>query len=188
MNIIDIVSKYWPNPKNDIDTTSDQTAQGQAFHDKVIKIAGRLGVNPSDLIRIMHFETKGTMKASETGPGGCVGLIQFCPVAQRALGISGQKLASMSEVEQLDYVEKFFKIWKLPHGADLGTLYMAVLLPIGLNKPVNFVLGAEGDKTKLDSRITKDDVWRQNPAFRVKGKQFFTVGDVKEKIRNQKFY
>ena len=189
MIALDVLAEGWPwTPGKQIDKTSDQSAQGKAFHDKVRQIAARLGVNPSDLIRIMHFETNGEMKASTPGPGGCVGLIQFCPIAQQSLNITGQALAQMTEVEQLDYVEKFFKFWKLPRGADLGTLYMAVLLPIGLNKPNNFVLGVEGDTTLLGSRITRGDVYRDNPSFRVKGKRYFTVGDVRDKIHSTKFY
>lgn len=177
-------------PKDKIDKTSDQSATSKAFRDKVTKISGLLGVSPSDLYRIMHFETAGQMKANTPSPGGkCIGLIQFCPIAQQALNVSKEELAAMTEVEQLDYVYKYFKYWNLPRDSDIGDLYMAVLLPVGLNKPDDFVLGSKGDKSTLNpSYLTKGAVWAENPAFRVPGRTYFTVADVKQKIRTMKFY
>jgi hypothetical protein len=185
-----LIGKDKSDPKKAIDATSDQSATSKAFHDKLAGIAKKLRINASDLIRIMHFETAGTMKANKLSPSGrCIGLIQFCPIAQRSLGVTKAELASMTEVEQLDYVYEFFKYWNLPPGSDVGQLYLAVLMPVALNKKDDFVVGQKDGKTVLAPGLTTGMVYAENSGFDKKPKKgYFTVADVKERIETMKFY
>lgn len=174
--------------KSKINATSDQSATSRAFHDKLIVIANKLGVNPSDLLRVMHLETAGSMRADKENQIGCVGLIQFCYPAWKMLGVSKAQLKAMTEVEQLDYVYQYYKGVNLPPGSGVADMYMATFLPAALNHPDNFVVGELNGTKSLGRDLTTGMVYRDNPGFKVPGRNYFTVGDVREKIRSMKFY
>jgi hypothetical protein len=159
--------------------------QSPEFNDKLNKIGQKLGVDPKDLMRIMQFETGGTMSPSQkSGTSKAVGLIQFMPDTATALGTTTQDLAQMSAVEQLDYVYRFYKMNGVRPGMGVGDLYMLTFMPAAVNKPDDFVLGDAngGDVFGLN----KAKVWQQNPGFgKSQGKSYFTVGDVKSTIERR---
>jgi len=159
--------------------------QSPEFNDKLNKIGQKLGVDPKDLMRIMQFETGGTMSPSQkSGTSKAVGLIEFMPDTATALGTTTQDLAQMSAVEQLDYVYRFYKMNGVRPGMGVGDLYMLTFMPAAVNKPDDFVLGDAngGDVFGLN----KAKVWQQNPGFgKSKGKSYFTVGDVKNTIERR---
>jgi tape measure domain-containing protein len=104
-----------------------------SFATKTKDIANRLGIDPQALMTIMLFESAGTLDpkiqgANVPGQGKGRGLIQFMPNTARGLGTSDDALARMSDVEQLDWVEKYFAQFKGDFGAGkLENLYAAVL-------------------------------------------------------------
>jgi tape measure domain-containing protein len=106
---------------------------GGDFASKTKDIANRLGIDPQALMTIMLFESAGTLDpkiqgANVPGQGKGRGLIQFMPNTARGLGTSDDALARMSDVEQLDWVEKYFAQFKGDFGAGkLENLYAAVL-------------------------------------------------------------
>jgi hypothetical protein len=163
--------------------------QSPEFNEKLNKIGKKLGVDPNDLMKIMKFETGGSMSPSQrAGKGSAVGLIQFMPDTARDLGTTTQDLANMSAVEQLDYVYKFYEINKKRLGItsdlDLGDLYMLTFMPAAIKKPDDFVLGdASGGKV---FGLSKALIWDQNPVFgKSRGKSYFTVGDVRRTIERR---
>jgi peptidoglycan hydrolase-like protein with peptidoglycan-binding domain len=159
--------------------------QSPEFNDKLNKIGQKLGVDPKDLLRIMKFETGGSMSPSQgSGTSSAVGLIQFMPQTARDLGTTTQDLAQMSAVEQLDYVYRFYKMNGVQPGMDVGDLYMLTFMPAAVNKPDDFVLGDANGGNVFGLNKTK--VWQQNPAFgKSQGKSYFTVGDVKSTIERR---
>jgi peptidoglycan hydrolase-like protein with peptidoglycan-binding domain len=113
----------------------------QAFRDKVVQIAERLGSNPNFLLAVMSFETGGTFSPSvlNKAGSGAIGLIQFMPETAKGLGTSTEALANMSAEEQLVFVERHFR----PFKGRLNTIedtYMAVLKPKAVGKGNDFVL------------------------------------------------
>ncbi|MCV6630156.1 MAG: DUF4280 domain-containing protein [Flavobacteriaceae bacterium] len=70
-----------------------------------------------------------------------VGLIQFTGVAAQELGITKQELALMTEIEQLDYVKKYFEIdnrhKKVTNSSEM---YLTIFCPNGLDKDRDYVL------------------------------------------------
>ena len=59
-----------------------------------------------------------------------LGLIQFLETTAASLGTTTSKLANMSEVEQLEYVEKYF----MPYAGKIETIediYMAIMIASG---------------------------------------------------------
>jgi peptidoglycan hydrolase-like protein with peptidoglycan-binding domain len=159
--------------------------QSPEFNTKLNLIAGKLGVDAKDLLRIMKFETGGSMSPSQgAGTSSAVGLIQFMPQTARDLGTTSQDLARMSAVEQLDYVYKFYKMNGVQPGMDVGDLYMMTFMPAAVDKPDDFVLGDANGGTVFG--LNKAKVWQQNPAFgKSQGKSYFTVGDVKSTIERR---
>ncbi|GLK89291.1 transglycosylase SLT domain-containing protein [Pseudomonas turukhanskensis] len=116
------------------------------FRDRVIGMSTTLGVDPNFLMACMAFESGETFSPSikNAAGSGAVGLIQFMPSTAQALGTTSQQLAAMSAVKQLDFVEKYF----LPRAGKLKSLedvYMAILWPVAIGKPLDFVLFDKSD-------------------------------------------
>ena len=106
---------------------------------------------------IMLFESAGTLNPKIQGPnvpgqGRGRGLIQFMPATARGLGTSDVELASMTDIEQLDYVEKYFAQFQGNFGAGkLENLYAAVLAgnPLKVNASDGYTTAREGAKTMM---------------------------------------
>lgn len=111
------------------------------FQDRVKEIGGNLETDPSFLMACMAFESGGTFSPSikNAAGSGAVGLIQFMPTTAQALGTTTQKLAAMSAVKQLDYVEKYFA-GRRGRLKTLEDVYMTILWPAAVGKPLGFVL------------------------------------------------
>ena len=127
------------------------------FVEKVKEIAPRIGVDPNWLMAIMYFESAGTFNPSITNSLGYVGLIQFGASARKTLGVSKAKLQSMSAVEQLDYVEKYFNLYKGKYKTYIDT-YFAVFFPLAIGKPDDWIIQGGG--------LTAKQIYDANPAFR----------------------
>ncbi len=136
-----------------IDTTS------YAFRNRLVEIADELGINPDYLATVISFESGQTFRPDVRNPlSGCVGLIQFCDNAAVAAAKSAglnygpddaqDWLASMSAVEQLEYVKRYFKTeLKGRRNPTLADTYMAVFSPAFIGKPESFVAYQEGQKS-----------------------------------------
>lgn len=142
-----------------------------AFVDRVKDIAARLLIPADWLMIVMNFETAGTFSPSVKNPhSSATGLIQFMEATARELGTSTAALASMSNVQQLDYVEKYMLSRKRQFGTFNGVedVYLAVFYPAAIRKP-------------LDWRFP-DQVYRVNKVFDTQGKGYITKQDVQNKI------
>ena len=132
-----------------------------AFVQAVNELAVRLGVNPAEMLGFMEIETAGTFSPSIDNGLGYVGLIQFGPEARQDLGVTKEQLQSMSRIEQLKWVEKYFmnvnkmagkSVFRPGGGAKASDLYTAVFLPA--------YVGAD------DSTVFPQWAWAGNPALR----------------------
>ncbi|WP_035277965.1 transglycosylase SLT domain-containing protein, partial [Desulforegula conservatrix] len=116
------------------------------FRVKVKEIAERLETDPNWLMAAMAFETAETFSPSiqNAAGSGAVGLIQFMPATARSLGTTTDFLGRMQPEEQLYYVGSYLK----PYKGRLKTLedvYMAILWPAAIGKPLNHVLFKKDD-------------------------------------------
>lgn len=148
----------------------------EAFRAKVIAIAKGLSIDPNWLMAVMAFETgeKFSPGVLNGAGSGAIGLIQFVPSTAAELGTTTQRLARMTAVQQLDYVEKYYKPFS-GRMRNLGDAYMAVFWRAGIGKPDSYVLFTSADTAyeknkKLDrgnkGYITRGDcVVRVNAAF-----------------------
>jgi peptidoglycan hydrolase-like protein with peptidoglycan-binding domain len=143
----------------------------EEFRNKVVKIADNLKMDPNFMMAIMSFESGATFSPKvKNSQSGATGLIQFMSATAKGLGTTIEKLAKMSAVDQLDFVEKHF----LPFKGKLKTIedaYMAVLLPKGVGKGKDFVLFKKGTKA-----------YSQNSGLDLNGDGEITVAEAASKV------
>lgn len=102
------------------------------------------------------------------------GLLQFSPANLRAMGYTVEtfeKLANYEQVEQVVY--KYLK----PYSGRmrcLADIYLAVLFPVAIGKPDNFVL--------QHGKLTAEKVARANPLYDIDKDGDIEVGEVKRRL------
>jgi hypothetical protein len=118
------------------------------FVAKVVQISNVIGIDPNHLLACIAFETGERFKSNTVNRiSGATGLIQFMPITAKNLGTTCDELERMTEIQQLDYVLKYF----FPYRNRLKTLsdvYMAILWPAAIGKPENFVLFTRNDSRR----------------------------------------
>lgn len=122
------------------------------FKFKVIKICKNLDIEPDHLMTCMAFETDETFSPSKKNGAGSsgTGLIQFMKDTALDIETTVEKLAAMSDIQQLDYVEEYFKrrIKRYKKLSTLEDVYFAILQPIGIHQADNFVIFKDGTGNK----------------------------------------
>lgn len=144
----------------------------EAFLNKVVSISNQLDINPNWLMFVMYWES-GLNPAIRNKYSGATGLIQFMPATATALGTSVSVLANMSNVEQLDYVYKYYR----PYAGRMNNLYdvyLVTFFPAALGKADNWVL----QTSSLSPRIIAE----QNPAIDLNKDKQITVGEFKRYV------
>ena len=147
--------------------------------EKLLKICSNLKIEPDYLMACIAFETGETFSPSIESKSGskALGLLQFMPTTAIALGTTSEKLRKMSVLEQLDYVEKYFK----PYASKIKTLsdlYMAILWPTAIGKSPDFVLFDKADK-----KYPKRYIQNRGLDFNKDGK--ITIGETCKKIEEK---
>jgi hypothetical protein len=109
------------------------------------------------LMSCMAFETGETFSPNvRNGAGsGAIGLIQFMPATAAYLGTSPHDLIVMTAIEQLAYVQKYFKPYA-DRIASLSDMYMAILLPKYVGKPDDSILFDQGIGYRENSGLDAD--------------------------------
>lgn len=113
------------------------------FLEKVSNIACELEIDPDDLMAVMAFES-GFNPAAKNPNSSATGLIQFMSNVAISLGTTTEDLSGMSNIEQLDYVYKYYK----PYAgkmSDLGDVYMVTLWPAAVGKSNDYAIFKKGD-------------------------------------------
>ena len=99
------------------------------------------------------------------------GLIQFVPSTAKGLGTTVDALYNMSNVEQLDYVKKFFEPYKSKI-LQYHDLYLVTFFPIGIGKPDDWVFEAKG--------INRNSVAKSNPVIDLNKDGIITIKEFKD--------
>jgi hypothetical protein len=158
----------------------------QEFRDEIARICREFDW-PEDhaswLMSCIAFESGESFSPSvkNAAGSGATGLIQFMPATARGLGTTTDALADMEAVEQLEYVQKYFK----PYASRIHSLpdmYLAILLPKYVGQPDDTVLFSGGiayrQNSGLDSNrdgeITKAEAAGKVAAKLVKGQGLAT--------------
>lgn len=144
------------------------TSNRTAFEQKVKDIANRLGINPDWLMVVMYAESRLNHQAQNPN-SSAVGLIQFLDKTLASLGINRTQLLSMTNVQQLDYVEKYFvNLGVKGKMKDVYQVCLAVFLPKYMNSPDSTVIANSGTAT-----------YNANKGMDTDGDGKLTVGDVR---------
>ena len=127
------------------------------FRDKVLTICkynSWSGEHASWLMACMAFESGETFSPSikNAAGSGATGLIQFMPATARGLGTTTDALADMKAVDQLEYVEKYFRSY-VTRIHSLSDMYMAILLPKYVGQPDDAVLFSSGIAYRQNSGL-----------------------------------
>ena len=111
-----------------------------AFLEKVKQISAKLRINPDWLMVVMYAESR-LNPAAYNSNGRASGLIQFMPSTAKWLGTTTAKLRSMSNVDQLDLVYKYFySLGATGKMKSVYDLYLVTFFPIALGKPDSWIL------------------------------------------------
>ena len=112
--------------------------QKKAFKQKMEKIAAELDINPNRLMALMASETWGTFNPAIANKSTwATGLIQIMPSTATKLGTTVSALRSMSAVQQLDYVKKYYQLSPGKKFRSLKDLYLYTFFPIAMNHSSN---------------------------------------------------
>lgn len=142
-----------------------------AFLKRVAEVASNCNMQPEWLMAIINFETAGTFSPAIKNPStGATGLIQFMPATAEELGTSTAALAAMTNVQQLKYVEQYFRMQIRRHGTidNVAEAYLAVFYPAAIAWPMERQFPAQ--------------VYRQNKVFDLNSDGTLTKTEIIEKI------
>lgn len=150
------------------------------FAQGVCRLAHKHGGKPEDYVAVMYNETAGTMSPSKQNPDSkATWLFQFMPDTARAMGTTIDKLKRMSNVEQLEYVDKYIVMtgasWKIN---SLPDLYMVVFFPAAL---------AHKDDPSYVFETNKLSAWkvaRANPMFNSNKDGRITMREFRNVVNN----
>ena len=146
--------------------TSSPWAQDKAFLARVKVSCAQFGFQPADLLSVMMAETANTMDPSIKNPtSSASGLIQFmeatiCLLSGGKVGpnnniikygsVKTSDLRMMSRVEQMDWVDKYFKYWGWPKASvpspTIANIYLTVFLPKFMFTPGDTVITKKGEQ------------------------------------------
>ena len=165
-----------------------------AFTDRVKEISRKQKINPNWLMAVMNSETGGSFspRQKNLAGSGATGLIQFMPSTARDLGTTTAKLAQMSNVQQLTWVDKYIDMqkrnFKVDKIRDYDDLYLMVFYPAAMGKPKDWAFpdriypqnkGIDLDKDgKITIKNFKDWIRKKIPKGRRKefvGRRPYTV-------------
>lgn len=165
-------------------TKLEKTAQ---FMEKLTNVCNNIWCSVEDMLTVMDAES--WISTSIENPlSWAIWLIQFTKRTAKGLGTSVEELAKMSWVEQLDYVEKYYKPyrWRFNRVEDL---YLATFHPASLGKSEDSRIWVEIGQWK-DNNPDYKAIYEQNPAIRdfAWGKWYITVGDFYAYVRAKKLH
>lgn len=145
----------------------------EAFIEKIKEVAINLEINPNWLMVVIELETAGTFSAKIQNSLGYTGLIQFGAAAAKDLGTTTNHLKQLTEVEQLNWVEKYFRRFRKKM-KTLADVYLAVFFPAAIGKPDGWVLQT--------SRLSAERIAKWNPLFDVNKDRKIQVWEIKTKL------
>lgn len=171
---------------------SNHKALAPGFVQRVITWCTQRGLPAaaaSWLMACMHFESGGTFDPKKQNNGGSkyFGLIQFGSLAAKDLSqfynenITIERLIAMTQMEQLEYVFKYFEMW-MKRGkkfTQLEDFYLSILYPVAVGKKADEVVWTRDSPVK-DIALS----YKQNNGFDKGNTGVITVGMICATIYN----
>ncbi|WP_226331377.1 hypothetical protein [Klebsiella grimontii] len=148
--------------------------KAEAFRTKLLSVSRNLSIDPNYIMACIALETGKTFRTDIKNPGSsATGLIQFMKSTADELGTTTAKLRKMDHVEQMDYVEKYFKMQANNVGVStdkwtLEDVYYSIFSPKTIKLGPNDIVYQEnnGDlysknlyhDRNNDGKITKNEI------------------------------
>lgn len=120
-------------------------AGGEEFLKEVERIAANLKIDPNKLMNVMAFES-GLDPSKKNPNSSATGLIQFMNSTATQLGTTTADLKGMNAIEQLKYVEAYFKQFKSLVDTQ-EAIYTAVLAGRPVSDPESVLFSKGGKST-----------------------------------------
>lgn len=150
------------------------------FLEKVREIAKDLQFEPDWLMYVMHHESGFNHRI--TNSIGCVGLIQFCPNGGlTASGLTANQMASLSNIEQLEYVKKFFLPIK-GQANNFADVHLYAFVPSSFSERNNrsHVIGSEVGQAENYARINAGFDFNKDGLITIADFQDYTAEHLKK--------
>lgn len=146
-----------------------------------------MALNPSAvswLMACMAFESGGTFSPSIQNAAGsqAFGLIQFMKPAASDLGTTLEALKAMTQMQQLEFVFKYFEFWARAGKTytQLEDFYLTIFYPAAVGMKPDQVLFDSSNPKYLKS-------YTQNKGFDFDKDGSITIGEISSTVRN-KYY
>lgn len=142
------------------------------FLAKLAEISAKLKVVPDWLMVVFKIES-GVNHRAINPVSGATGLIQFMPSTAAGLGTSTLALRNMSNVQQLDFVYRYFA----PYAGRITSiqdLYTVTFFPRALGQPDSYVLRTD--------TIGAGTIAAQNRAYDLNRDNQITAGELRAAI------
>ncbi|MFZ6012338.1 MAG: transglycosylase SLT domain-containing protein [Bacteroidota bacterium] len=150
------------------------TTNTAQFLQRVREISTQLQINPNWLMAVMHFESRLNHQAVNR-ISGATGLIQFMPSTAQRLGTTTQALAQMTNVQQLEYVLRYYNHYR-GRMRNYLDCYLVTFYPYAIGRPETFVLGSERSPERAAL------IARQNPGMDTNRDGQVTLAEVRQRI------
>lgn len=157
----------------------------EEFLTKVIKISAQLGISPQWLMGAMFIESSLNHRAVNEKTLA-YGLIQIMPDTlkdKRFGGITYLQLTRLNNVQQLDYVYKYFLPYK-KNITKFEDLYLITLYPNAINDKTGKHQHAH-TLEKPDDWVFPENVSKQNPDITREANGQLTIRSVKKWLKNR---
>lgn len=138
-----------------------------AFREHLVAGARAYGLNPSYIAAVIAFESGFNPKAMNPD-GGALGLIQwrqsiFPAVAKKAgMNIAWSDLPKLTAEQQLPLVFAYYADKPIGDASTASDYYLAVFLPIGVNKPLDYLLGEKDSDKRHPGGLSFATVYEKN--------------------------
>jgi len=143
------------NDKGKVNGVPTPWSTDKAFIAKVQSVATSINANYIDLLACMANETGATFDPGLVNSIGATGLIQFLSSTATGLGTSTATLKTLSRVDQMDWVLKFFQAQRLNQKAPtpkLQDLYLCIYWPAAVGKPDSYIVNPAGSKQATQNK------------------------------------
>ncbi|MDA3911441.1 MAG: transglycosylase SLT domain-containing protein [Bacteroidales bacterium] len=137
---------------------------------KLESVSRNLRINPNALWLVINSESRHNPGAINPY-NGATGLIQFVNSTAQTLGTSFSALRQMSRIDQLDYVQSYYKMFK--RASNYSDLYLTTFYPYALGKPDSYIFGSEVSPARV-AIITAQNPFDENGDGEITMKEFKT--------------
>jgi hypothetical protein len=154
------------------------------FLEKVVQTAASLRTDPNFLMATMKIESDFDHTIRNQMGGSATGLIQIVDKSARALGLpNAAVLASMSAVQQMEYVRRYYVMSGGANGRmrEVEDAYMVVFYPKAAGQPAGYVIARQTVACTAATRRT--DAYCGNQPYDLNRDGVITKSEAGAKVR-----